>query len=137
MQASAHTSTINQKYKKEWQRRSSTSSYSSSSSELKASTAAGTGAHGEHQNRPLIASRLHSLTSRLIRSVRGRINEITLWRCAAMAFVTSLVIFHPQIDAGLVRLWTYLTTSSGIWATWFRHDRECVLEEKTINEQKE
>lgn len=98
-------------------------------SDLKASTVAG---HHPHDNangpRHLIQS-WQSASNNVLQGVMSRIrsnmkvDEITLWRCAAVMFVTSLAIFHTRIDAGLVTLWEYLTTSTSLCARWFRHDR--------------
>ena len=70
-------------------------------------------------------SNTRSFLRKLLHNIRS--DEVTQWRCAALLFVSSLVFFHNPIDNALAKLWTYLTTSSGLWARWFRHDRTSVL----------
>lgn len=49
-------------------------------------------------------------------------NEVSRWRAAALAFFSSLLIFRKAIDVHLVKLWTYLMTSSSVAARVFRTD---------------
>lgn len=90
-----------------------------SKTELQASTVAG----GDHHGNILQqwASNVSQTLSRLSWNIRH--DEITQWRCAALAFVASIAIFHQRIDLALVKLWNYLSISNGLWARAFRHDR--------------
>ena len=49
-------------------------------------------------------------------------DEVSLWRLAAATFLTSIFIFRPCLDAGLVNLWGYLQHSPALLARCFRHD---------------
>ncbi|KAG7344360.1 fatty acid hydroxylase superfamily protein [Nitzschia inconspicua] len=92
----------------------------SNDSELKASTVIHSmdDNQGQHQRR--ILKQWVAIVTKVWHNIRT--DEVTQWRCAAILFVSSLAIFHSHIDVGLAKLWTYLTTSSGLWARWFRHD---------------
>jgi sterol desaturase/sphingolipid hydroxylase (fatty acid hydroxylase superfamily) len=51
-----------------------------------------------------------------------RLDEVTLWRGAALTFIASAVTFRHAIDVQLLRLWTHLTTSTSLAARIFRSD---------------
>ncbi|KAL3904246.1 MAG: hypothetical protein SGARI_005007, partial [Bacillariaceae sp.] len=89
-----------------------------SKTELQASTVAG----GDDRRNILQqwSSGVSSVLQKLAWNIRH--DEITQWRCAALAFVASIAIFHQRIDLALVKLWNYLSTSNGWWARAFRHD---------------
>jgi hypothetical protein len=94
---------------------------------LQASTVVGNNNGGDGGMPALISSsveKIKVLATKFIHNIKN--DEVTQWRCAALVFVSSLCIFHQRIDFLLVKLWTYLTTSSHCWATWFRHDRTCL-----------
>lgn len=90
-----------------------------SKTELQASSVASGGHSGGIFQQWL--SSLSSVASKLARNIRR--DEVTQWRCAAILFVASIAIFNQRIDVGLEKLWKYLSTSSGLWARMFRHDR--------------
>jgi len=61
----------------------------------------------------------------LARSVWSRVqqtSEVTRWRGAAVAFFSTLILHRQAIDVQLAHLWTYLTTSTGLFARIFRTD---------------
>jgi hypothetical protein len=101
----------------------------SNDSELKASTVIHSQVLDDPQGRSrrridqwgAAAAKMRSVATKLMHNLRT--DEVTQWRCAAVLFVSSLFVLHSRIDVGLAKLWTYLTTSSGLWARWFRHDR--------------
>lgn len=49
-------------------------------------------------------------------------NEVSMWRVAAVTFLSFIVLFQPFLDANLVNLWTFLQTSPALVARMFRHD---------------
>jgi hypothetical protein len=77
----------------------------------------------------LLSMWVNTIRSSMVQLLHNiRKDEVTQWRCAALLFVSSVVMFRGRIDVGLAKLWTYLTTSStGVWAKWFRHDRMCIV----------
>mmetsp|Transcript_36566 Transcript_36566/g.53682 ORF Transcript_36566/g.53682 Transcript_36566/m.53682 type:complete len:437 (+) Transcript_36566:59-1369(+) len=49
-------------------------------------------------------------------------NEVSKWRAAALVFLSSICIFRPQIDTGLVNLWEFLQHGTSLLPRMFRHD---------------
>jgi sterol desaturase/sphingolipid hydroxylase (fatty acid hydroxylase superfamily) len=68
-----------------------------------------------------LSSRAKTLANMAVSNIRNS-DAILKWRIAAAAFLSSIVIFRPLLDTGLVNLWHYLQCSSGILARCFRHD---------------
>lgn len=51
-----------------------------------------------------------------------RVDEVSMWRSAAAAFVSSLFLFHSFFDRVLFRVWSFLQNGNSLFPLMFRHD---------------
>jgi hypothetical protein len=65
--------------------------------------------------------KVHNFVNACMSKIRN-MDEVSMWRVAAATFLSSIVLFRPFLDAGLVNVWNFLQNSPAVFAQMFRHD---------------
>jgi hypothetical protein len=66
--------------------------------------------------------RVEEWAASTISNLRKHVDEVSVWRVAAVTFLSCIFLFRSSLDASLIRLWSYLQHSPGLIARAFRHD---------------
>lgn len=65
--------------------------------------------------------KVHNFVNACMSKIRN-MDEVSMWRVAAATCLSSIALFRPILDAGLVNAWNFLQNSPAVFAQMFRHD---------------